>query len=301
MLQRFFALAFVGLLLPACSLFWGQEDKPLPDKPQVDVAAMPQDPNAEQFNVKSSEELAKIDNQAQGEVFFTDPDNPHADVAGITAAFENRKSGSTWLSDYHRALRRARRDGMPVVIWFHDSAISPKSKLVKAQLLDREDYKQWLHEHAVCVMLDSGAGFKADAGESTAQRSSSYVNGLQRRYGLTRKPSFAVISAHGEVTATINGYDGYIQAIAKGIRDGVAAANKSFDAYKVRMKRQGYREWRPARGEGKLLAKVVRYDEEGQMLYLKDFTGRASKIHLSRLSAKDMQYVDEHLAKRKAF
>ena len=55
------------------------------------------------------EELEKIDNGAEGEVYFTDPDNPDAEIAGITAAFEARRNGNGWLDNYGTATRLAHR------------------------------------------------------------------------------------------------------------------------------------------------------------------------------------------------
>lgn len=117
--------ALAGLLVVGCS----QTAAPAPPKARPNPMAtmnmggdtgmgnplLPNqtDPTATSYNVNTSEELAKIDNGAEGEVYFTDPDNPDKEIEGITAAFESTRSGNAWMTDYGRALRFARREGRP--------------------------------------------------------------------------------------------------------------------------------------------------------------------------------------------
>lgn len=256
------------------------------------------DPNAQNYNVRTSEELEAIDNGAEGEVYFTDPDNPDKDIEGITAAFENRAGINGWMDDYGKARYYARRECRPLLIWFHDSVISPKSNQLGEHLLDSKKFNEWCKDRVVRVQFDSGASID-DKRRDTARYSRRYIARIAYRYGLSKTPAMAVISPMGDLMIGIDGYDGYIQQVEALLKDGIIRAERQIDEKRVELEKKGYRTWSAARGEATIFAKLQRYNKKNDMVYLREYGGRMTRIRLRNLSKLDGEYVQENANKLK--
>lgn len=303
------------LLLPAvlgsCSLWEKKaEEKTRPRNPLMGYEdSMPQvgnplipgtgDPNAINYNVTTSEELERIDNGAEGEVYFTDPDNPDKEIEGITNAFENRRNGNGWLEDYAQAVRFAHRECRPLIIWFHDSVISPKSKELGEALLDSTVFNEWCRERVVRLKLDSGASID-DATRDQARYSRENINRLSMRYGLSRKPALAVISPFGKLMIGIDGYNGFVQEVETLLKQGVEDAEKDVDAMRERLGKRGYRTWNSARGNMTLFARLMRYDDKHDMVYLREYGGKTTRSKLRRFCDEDREYILKEAEAKKA-
>ncbi len=295
------------LLLPACTLLQTRkviEERPAEAEPSMDMeqaAASIGNPlllnrgasDAVNYNVQTSEELARIDNGAEGEVYFTNPDDPDAEIAGITAAFESRRQGNGWMGNYGRAVRLARRENRPVIIWFHDSVTSPKSRILGTQLLETADFSEWCRDRVVRVKLDAGASIDERTKANSRYRMRN-INSMASRCGSTRKPGLVVISPNGKVTTVIDGYDGFTAGVELELKAGVAAAEKEFETLKEKLAGRGYRTWHAARGGKTIFARLQRFDEQKDVLYLREYGGRVSRTPLARFSKADIAYVDEH-------
>lgn len=303
--------ALAGLLVVGCS----QTTPPAPPKKRPNpMAAMNMggdtgmgnpllpnqtDPTATSYNVNTSEELAKIDNGAEGEVYFTDPDNPDKEIEGITAAFESTRSGNAWMTDYGRALRFARREGRPLLIWFHDSVISPKSGMLGEHLLHTAKFNAWCKNRVVRVMLDTGAGLD-ESKSGTARYSRGAINSLALKYGLKRRPALAIISPRGKFIIGMDGFSGAPQEAESIIREGVTKAEEDMRAYRAKLEPKGYRTWRSATGNMSLFAKLQRFDEAHQMVYLKEYGGRISRTKLKRFCDADVEFIRTQQEKKNA-
>lgn len=248
------------------------------------------DPNAQSYNVSTSEELEQIDNGAEGEVYFTDPDNPDAEIEGITAAFEAKRHGNGWLDSYAAATRFAHRECRPLIIWFHDSVIAPKSALLGEELLDTPAFNEWCRDRVVRLKLDSGASID-DRTRSSAKYSRQAIERLARRYGLKRKPALAVISPRGKFVVGIDGYNEFTQQIEVLLKEGVVNAEKDMDEYREKLAAKGYRTWSSATGNVTTFARLQRFDEAHQMVYLKEYGGKISRTRLHRFCKEDRDFI----------
>lgn len=255
------------------------------------------DLNAENYNVSTSEELEKIDNGADGEVTFTDPDHPDKEIAEITEAFESRRNGNGWMADYGRALRFAHRECRPLIIWFHDSVVSPKSGRLGEMLLDTPRFNEWCRDRVVRVKLDSGASVD-DRTRDTAKYSFNAINRLALSYGLRKKPSIAVIAPTGKFIVGMDGYNGFVEEVDSIIKKGVADCEAEMATYFKKLEGKGYRTWRSANGKMTLFAKLHRYDEARRVVYLKEYGGRITHTKLSRFCEEDVDYLREELEKK---
>ena len=309
-------------LLASCSMLQQQKKEQEPDVPRPEDMNKPRmgfedpampgmnplltggatDPNAQSYNVTTSEELEKIDNGAEGVVYFTDPDNPDAEIEGITAAFEARRNGNGWLESYATATRFAHRECRPMIIWFHDSVIAPKSALLGEELLDTPAFNEWCRDRVVRLKLDSGASID-DRTRSSAKYSRQAIDRLARRYGLKRRPALAVVSPRGQFIIGVDGYNDFIQQISTTLKEGVVTAEKEMDEYKEKLAAKGYRTWCSATGNLTLFARLQRFDEENQMVYLKEYGGKISRTKLRRFCKEDRDYIlkeqEEKAAKKK--
>lgn len=275
----------------------GFEDPSLPGmNPLLTGGAV--DPNAQSYNVTTSEELAQIDNGAEGEVYFTDPDNPDADIEGITNAFEMQRSGNVWLGHYGRATRTAHRECRPLIIWFHDSVIAPDSASLGEALLDTPEFDEWCRDRVVRVKLDTGADLAEHKPGTTVRYGREAIDRLARRYGLKRKPALAVISPQGKFVMGIDGYDSTAAQIEGLLKEGVILAEKEILEYQKKLEPKGYRTWTSATGEVSVFARIQRYNPEKQMLYLKEYGGRIQSLKLHRLCKEDQEIVLKEQAAR---
>ena len=257
------------------------------------------DPNAQSYNVATSEELEQIDNGAEGEVYFTDPDNPDAEIEGITAAFEARRNGNGWLDNYGTATRLAHRECRPLIIWFHDSVIAPKSSLLGEELLETPAFNEWCRDRVVRLKLDSGASID-DRTRSAARYSREVIERMARRYGLKRKPALAVVSPRGKFVIGVDGYNEFTQQIEATLKEGVLLAEKEMDEYREKLGAKGYRTWTSATGNVTTFARLQRFDEEHQMVYLKEYGGRITRTRLRRFCREDRDFIHDAQEKKRA-
>ncbi len=249
------------------------------------------DEDAVNYHVNTSEELEKIDNGAEGEVYYTDPTDPDKEIEGITAAFEAKRKGNGWLNDYALATRLSRQEQKPLVIWFHDSVISPKSKKLGAAWLNTKRFDEWCSGRVIRLRLDSGAGLD-EARRSKAKYSAGAINRLAMSYGVKRRPALAVVTPNGKLTESMDGYEGFAEEAKVTIERGVEAAEKQIRDYRDRMSARGFRMWTSRTGR-MIFAKIHRFDEESGVVYFKNVGGKISRCGINKLCREDAETVDE--------
>ncbi len=253
------------------------------------------------YNVSTEEELLKIDNGADGPIYFTDPDNPDKEIEGINEAFSRQMSVNRWLTNYRNARRLAVSECKPLLIWFHDSVLSPKSRKLGTALLETTEFEDWASENAVRVRLDAGLRMGKSSGNTNIKSySASFVNGLASQYGLRRKPALAVIAPDGYIAGRVDGYNGDdFLSVESDIKEYVKEAQNHFDGVKQRLETKGYRTWHGKRSGDELFACFMRFDPKKNIVYLKEFTGRVRRVRLNRLSLEDQEWVEgRHVDKK---
>ena len=248
------------------------------------------DLDAVNISVSSEEELRHIDNGSEEELVWTNPDDPDAEIPGLTAIFENKRLGRGWQVDLGRAIQLARKQELPLIVWFHDSLISPRSGQLGKEYLETKEFEDWASTRAVCVRLDSGASL-SDNGAERAKYKSDNINALQHRYGLFKKPAFAVITPNGKITARIDGFNGFLSGFIPELKAGVALAQKRYNEYKQELVDRGYRVWKSARGHASVFAKLMRVDERQQVAFLRESGGRISRTKISQFCKEDADFL----------
>ena len=251
------------------------------------------DPTAVNYNVSTSEELEKIDNGAEGEVYFTDPDNPDADIAGITEAFESKRHGNGWMDDIMAARRFARQEQRPLLVWFHDSVLSPRSGELGEHLLDSPAFNAWCKDRVVRMKFDSGIAIDDKTRES-AKYGIDSIRRYARQYGLTKRPALAVVSPRGELIMGIDGYTGFLEETESQIKEGVQRCEQEIQEDRAKLEAKGYREWHAAKNDAKVFAKIQRIDDEHGRVYLKKDGGRISRTKIANLCREDQEYIEQY-------
>ncbi len=304
--RQLYALLFAGLTLSSCSLFTSKSEEkkenkpafnpnaPPAEEPSIDDIAMGrQGPQGKQnLTVSTPEELAKIDNQADGPVYFTDPDNPNAEIEGITEAFEGARERARWISKLSTGMRLARQQNLPALLWFHDSMLSPKSKSMARELFETPDFLAWMKGRVIGIRLDSSEGFDDNGFKTSSEAAGQSALSLRRRYGVKKIPGFIVISAEGKIVSRIDASDGFLASANKGIREGVEQAHKLHQFHLDTLRDKGYRNWSNARGTVTIFAKLRKFDRSKDIVYLVEHTGKRRKVKLFDFSAKDIEYLD---------
>lgn len=300
MLPRLLTAAASLILLAACSMKREVlEDAPASEPRSAEQAAAELgnpllankgDINAITYNVTTSEQLEQVDNGSDEELIWTNPDNPDAEIPELTEAFENRRNGNGWQSDMGWAIRLARRQELPLLVWFHDSVISPKSNTLAKDYLNTKEFNDWCKDRLIRLRLDSGSSLN-DSTADNAKYSYRQINALQLRYGLKKKPSFAIITPSGKIVSRIDGYDGYLSGFIRELQSGVHEAEREYEKHKAELRERGFRDWTSARSSKKVFAKFMRYDAEKKIVYLKEDGGRISRTKLSAFSPQDVDYI----------
>lgn len=270
---------------------------------QGEPAENPLNPNrgvGTNYHVTTEEELLKIDNGAEGEIYFTDPDNPDKDIEGITAAFERNFSNERWFTNYRKARQAAAQERKPLIIWFHDSVASPKSKKLGASLLETSYFEDWAAKNAIRVRLDSGLTSDNAAGKKVY--SLSVINGFAAQCGVRKKPAVVVAAADGYIVGRIDGCEpDELNVVDSEIRHYVGEAKKHFAQYQKKLEAKGYRIWSGRKASSPtLLAKMQKYDAKEGIVYLTEFTGRVHHTRYRRLRQSDRDWIDAHAGQKTA-
>lgn len=289
----------MAVCLASCAKHEVAEEKPVAEARTAEQAAAALgnplladrgDINAINYNVSTSEQLESIDNGVSEELIWTNPDDPDADIPALTEAFANRRNGNAWQSDMGYAIKLARQNELPLIVWFHDSVVSPASNALGKEYLNTKEFNDWCNGRVIRLRLDSGESLN-DATAGSARYNFKEINALQRRYGLTKKPSLAIITPSGKIVERIDGFDGFLNGFIRDLQNGVKMAENEYKEYKENLRARGFREWRPARGGRSVFAKFVRYDAQRKLVYLKEGGGRISSTRLSAFCREDIDYL----------
>ncbi len=305
--RRFILAGVVSFALPACVHTAKESPGKTEGKTAEEVAkslgnpllANKGDLRAVNVSVSSEEELKNYDSGSQEELVWTDPDNPDAEIPGLTAIFENKKLGHGWQNDLGRAIYLARKQELPLIVWFHDSLISPKSTQLGNEYLETSDFLDWARDKAVLARLDSGASLD-DNRTSSAKYRLTDIDALKNRYGLSARPAFAVITPNGKIVARIDGFDGFVSGFAQEIKADVRLAQKKYEEYKAELVDAGFRNWKSARGNSVVFAKLMRVDPVQRVVYLRESGGRVTRTKLSHFCKEDVDYLQSLMPPEKA-
>lgn len=254
-------------------------------------------PVGKKYSVQTEKDLMAIDNgMEEGDVTFTNADNPNEDIAAITAAFSKRGSMQDWTDKYTKALEYSRREGLPIIIWFHDSFLNPASIKLGQELMDTGEFDTWAKNKIVRLKLDSGIRTR-DPDDRSRGLDPDFINGRAAQFGVRTRPAVIVMSASGKVQGTLTGYDpGNGDAYLADLKRYVKMAEKDFIEFKKTLEPKGYRTWHGARDDTTLFAKLQKYDADQKLVWLREFDGRVTCTREQLLSQPDLDWIQQQKA-----
>lgn len=245
-----------------------------------------------------------------GDLVFTDPDNPYADIKELDEAFSTQKErAKQWRQNYYEALRDARRSGKPILIWFHDSKYSPPSQQLSGEVLKNSNFEPWAKDNLICLCYDKSGDYRPSAKEirtgsesvdSVQNRRKEYVKKAFEHFGVRGAPGVIILAPDGTRISSWHGYvSGNSQHVVERIRHDVSLANKQFETLKERLEKSGFRYW-TGKNDTKIFASFVRYIPKTKTVWFKEFDGSQFKAELDKLSASDQALIlEQHQSKKK--
>lgn len=257
--------------------------------------------NAKQIQAQSMEEMMKA--APVGEIFFTDPDNPDADIKEIDDAFSAKVSRKkSWQQSYAAALREARRNGKPILIWFHDSKNSPASISLGREVLTRGDFDSWSNNNLVRLRYDRFEKFAPDKNSTESESSQAlkkelYVKKAFEHFGVKGTPAIVMLSPDGQRLITIKGYKtNQMNSLMQQIKHTASIGVKQHEDLKKRLAPRGYRTW-TGKNDNRIFAQLTRFDEKSGNVWFKEFDGTVTKTKIDMLSPQDQAWLTEQASK----
>jgi len=231
------------------------------------------------------------------DIQFTNPDDPDSSLPALSSILtdpSNRRG--PWERSLQIAKRIAAREGKPVLIWFTDSARSPKCKALNEELFSNAKFQQWASENIIRLKIDESESLDdpdKSLGEIETMRVDvkNYIKALKKQYKILGYPSMILLSPSAEVLGRYRGYNRGESDFTWGlIRQGVAASADTYRTWRASLEKKGYREWHDRKGRS-VLAKLINYHEGTLILIEPD--GARSKTHERELSTEDRQWLEE--------
>ena len=222
-----------------------------------------------------------------------DPDMPIAELEGIVVDDENPED--SWFEDYGKAMKKARVEGKPVMIWFTRTKNSPLCTMLSAELFSQKEFDDWAEENVIRLRVDSNIQERDTGKRKDRER---YVAGIKKRYRVLGQPVVLIISPRGTEFGKYRGYkSGSAEFYFGRLKNAQRSAQVDHSSWQSEMEGKGYRTWHDARGRA-VFAKVVRYRDG--VIWLVEPDGKKSSTSVSKLSTEDRQYVERKLADSRA-
>lgn len=237
---------------------------------------------------------------AEEDIIFTDPDNPDESLPELSTLLAENKQRGPWEESETIARKQSAREGKPLLIWFTDSSRSPMCKAISEELFSTAKFGAWAEEHLIRLRVDANIRgselFKDPDLSLTAQGTlevdvRNYVKVLKKRYKAMGHPTLILLNPSGEVVTRKTGYKrGQADFYFGLIKQGEVASSKTYELWRERLEKKGYREWEDRRGRT-VLAKLTGYSKGTLTLIEPD--GTRCRTSEKKLSKKDRKWIDE--------
>lgn len=224
---------------------------------------------------------------------FSNPLNPDESVDQIEEILRQEKR-EEWYDSAEKAGRMARRDNMPILVWFTNSRmVQNNCKYLQQEVFDAPEFREWASKNLVCLKFDANV---VDANQDKAVRKEKYIERMRQKYAIRTTPTLLMLTPDGQVSGRMKGYrSGNSIYQASLIKKNAAEAAEQWEKTKTRLLGQGYRYWQGGSGVT-VIAKLTRYDKG--VVWLAEPDGSTLKTSENNLSAADQAWIAEEKLKR---
>ena len=220
-----------------------------------------------------------------------DPDAPMEELEGLWEAGPQ----DLWLRSYKEAMKQARVQGKPVMIWFTNSRNPGTTGSLATELFDTSDFEAWADDKVVRLRVDS---FVQDDDAKRADRKRDYVQALRKQYKVMGSPVVVMLSPRGTQFGKYTGYrPGQPEFYMGRLKQSRKLAMEDHANWRQEYEARGYRVWHDLRGR-KVFAKPISLKDG--TLGLVSPEGVRSQTSVSRLSRQDQLWIKEYIRKKNA-
>ena len=140
---------------------------------------------------------------------------------------------------------------------------------------------------------DQAEKFESEPVYRKRQKMLEYVKKAPSLFGVRGTPVLLVMSPDGSKVDTLRGYyTGQNALYFDQIKNSVKLAKQQYEEFKKTLIPKGYRVWTGVNGNT-VFAKLSRYSEKTQTLWLQELDGHQSRTSLKRLSLEDRTWLLE--------
>ena len=219
-----------------------------------------------------------------------DPDKPMVELEELWKIGPQ----DNWYESYTEAMRIARKNGKPVLLWFTNSDRNTASKSLSNELFSHANFEDWATENVIRLRVDSNIN---EDDEDRRDKKQKYINQLRKQYKVMGSPVVLMLSPRGTQFGKYRGYKTggavfYFGRLKSSHRNAMADYVNWREEYEAK----GYRIWHDNKGR-KVFAKPVSL-QAGEIT-LKNPEGKRSKTSLKKLSPADQTWVADYVKKQK--
>lgn len=191
--------------------------------------------------------------------------------------------GEHWLDDHAEALRLARRENKPLLIWFSNSTYSPNDREMEDLVFAHERFIRAVNGRVVRVRIDYSR-------DSAMMRSDYHIR-LRTHFGVRGSPFVAVALPDGTEIGEFKGFkaewtEGYLDNFEVKINEAV----DTIDRRQKQLQKEGYRWWTNSAGQA-LFALPLQYDPESSRLALLGMWGDQWIVQRRELGEADQLFL----------
>lgn len=253
--------------------------------------------NAKMVEVSDVSEMEK-DYHKGSKIYWTNAHDPDAFIPELDdEIFAGKEQKAAWHFSYDSALKRARYENKPVLIWFHDSRYSPPSAKLEMELFNTEAFKTWAVDNVIRLKFDTAEQFTGEKFrkyKSKADDMRRYVKKMHTNFNVRGVPVLMIVSPDGAQINSVKGYtSGQNNFYMDTIKHSANLARIHYKDFKKSLTAKGFRTWTGANGST-FFAKIAKYDDKAthNNIWLALHDGQIVKVSYQNLSAKDKTYFD---------
>lgn len=113
---------------------------------------------------------------------------------GVSVTFAQEKTAVKWEISFDKAIKKAKKENKPVLVYFTGSDWCPPCKKIDKELFHAEKFQAFSDKNLILYKADFPRNRDLVSSETRASN-----KGLKSKYGVSAFPSMVVVNANGTV------------------------------------------------------------------------------------------------------